>query len=689
MKVDEVNLKELIENETNQTFNRANKMCCPVHKEKTPSFSVDVKKNKFRCFGCGIGGDAIDFIKETKGLNYSEACRYLGVEVNEEYKVIVEEEEKIRDFIKWQLSLEDYQGWNLVKIYRFEDEENKTLYFTGKFSTPGKKEIRYYHINEEGKVKFGRGDKEPVPYNYARLKSAIEKNRPVFIVEGEKDADTIAHLGYVATSLKGIKTIDASIFQDAIVNFIGDTGQAGEEYKKHIYYSIADKVQSFRIIELPGLEKLGDNADVTDWLKDGHTKEEFKAAIKDFWDWKISTKWKYVTTDSKGNIKPLLVWENLEVLLNRKGISCRYNELSKSVEFENIISSDLGSNANLEDLYSLCHREHFKISKENLASAINRIAKKNSFNPVQEYLNICLENYDKSGMYIKMLCDTINTPITFDDKVKELYITKWLLNVVNIAFNKGQYGSEGILVIQGAQGLGKTRWIKSIIPNEKWVKTGLEIDPSDKDKVYQATKYWVTELGELDATLKKDQAKLKAFFTESMDEYRKPYERFTEAYPRLTAFYATVNKEEFLKDETGNRRYWVIPATNILVDHEIDLDQLWGEVMYLLKVKKYPHWLTNDNKELLKITNEAFEVKDETYLRIQDGFQWSVDRDFWDEYTSTELCDLLNIKNFTSLKTTLEKFGVKQKRTSNRRYYLLPPVNSHVSIRNENKRWGA
>ena len=79
MKVDEVNLKELIENETNQTFNRANKMCCPVHKEKTPSFSVDVKKNKFRCFGCGIGGDAIDFIKETKGLNYSEACRYLGV----------------------------------------------------------------------------------------------------------------------------------------------------------------------------------------------------------------------------------------------------------------------------------------------------------------------------------------------------------------------------------------------------------------------------------------------------------------------------------------------------------------------------------------------------------------------------------------------------------------------------------
>ena len=399
--------------------------------------------------------------------------------------------------------------------------------------------------------------------------------------------------------------------------------------------------------------------------------------------------------DLRGSVWKCVAYDKKEVeMLNHKYCIINIHQENNTTELRIVSRQKPTVNAvniepNLEDLYSLCHREHFKISKENLASAINRIAKKNNFNPVQEYLDKCLLNYDKSGMYIKMLCDTINTPITFDDEVKELYITKWLLNVVNIAFNKGQYGSEGILVIQGPQGLGKTRWIKSIIPNEKWVKTGLEIDPSDKDKVYQATKYWVTELGELDATLKKDQAKLKAFFTESMDEYRKPYERFTEAYPRLTAFYATVNKEEFLKDETGNRRYWVIPATNILVDHEIDLDQLWGEVMYLLKVKQYPHWLTNDNKELLKITNEAFEVKDETYLRIQDGFQWSIDKDFWDEYTSTELCDLLNIKNFTSLKTTLEKFGVKQKRTTNRRYYLLPPVNSHVSIRNENKRWGA
>lgn len=65
MKVEDINLKELIENETGLKFNRENKIHCPLpgHNEKTASFSYDKKRKKFRCFGCGIGGNAIDFIK--------------------------------------------------------------------------------------------------------------------------------------------------------------------------------------------------------------------------------------------------------------------------------------------------------------------------------------------------------------------------------------------------------------------------------------------------------------------------------------------------------------------------------------------------------------------------------------------------------------------------------------------------
>ena len=96
MKVSEVNLRELIENETGNSFNKHNKISCPLHKDKTPSLSIDKKRNKWKCFSCGCGGDAIDFVTELKGLSSAEACKYLGVELNEEHKSFIADEEKLK-----------------------------------------------------------------------------------------------------------------------------------------------------------------------------------------------------------------------------------------------------------------------------------------------------------------------------------------------------------------------------------------------------------------------------------------------------------------------------------------------------------------------------------------------------------------------------------------------------------------
>ena len=680
MRKEDINLREVIENETGNRFNKNNKISCPFHSDSTPSLSI--KDNKWHCFSCGRGTDAIDFIKEFKNMDYVQACNYLGINIDDKYTIVENEIENVKKYISWCLDkIEDMKLWKLIKLYRFENIENKTLYFKAKFSTPGKKEIRYFYIDSENKVKFGRGGVEEVPYNLYKLNKALKENKPVFIVEGEKDADTLNYMGYTATSLKGIKDINIDMFKDANIYSIADTGEVGEEYQEHIYYTLKDKIKHFRVVELPNIEQLGDNADITDWFEAGHTKEEFKAAMKDSWDWKKSKLWKYIEIDSKGNYKPIKEWKNLSILLKREHITVRYNKLSKTNEVKgDFINGDLGGNAVLEDIYSLCSTKGFKCPIERLNNMLNRIGRENAYNPVQEYLNNCLKKYDGSNLYIRALAETIVTPIGYDESTKELFLTKWLLNVANIAFNdKGIYGSEGILVIQGAQGLGKTRWIKSIVPNKLWVKTGIEVDPSDKDKVYQATKYWITELGELDATLKKDQAKLKAFFTESMDEYRRPYERLTEEYPRLTAFYATVNKDEFLKDETGNRRYWTIPAIDMIVEHYIDLDQLWGEVMYKLRVEKLPYWLTEEEKDLLKKNNEDFEVKGELYLKIQDSFNWSIPKDKWIRKTATEIAEALELRNFTGLKAELKKFGITEKKSSGSRFYLTPPLQHSVT----------
>ena len=130
-----------------------------------------------------------------------------------------------------------------------------------------------------------------------------------------------------------------------------------------------------------------------------------------------------------------------------------------------------------------------------------------------------------------------------------------------------------------------------------------------------------------------------------------------------------------------------IPAKEMIVEHYIELDQLWGEVMYKLRVEKLPYWLTDIEKELLKKNNENFEVKDETYTRIADCFIWETPKDFWCErYTSTELAELLGIKNMTTIKSTLEKLGVKQRKSGSKRFYELPPLAGSVINKLDSKR---
>lgn len=680
MRVNAIDLRNIIESETGLKFNRGNKISCPFHTDKTPSLSI--KGDKWHCFSCGRGTDAIDFIKEFKNMDYVQACKYLGIGIDDKYTIVENEIENVKKYISWCLDhMDNLKDWKLVKLYRFEDENNKTLYFKAKFSTPGKKEIKYFYIDSENKVKFNRGGAEGVPYNLYKLSKALKENKPIFIVEGEKDADTLNYMGYTATSLKGIKNINIDMFKDANIYSIADTGEAGEQYQEHIWYELKDKIKHFRVVELPNIEKLGDNADITDWFEAGHTKEEFKAALQDHWDWKVSKLWKYIKYDSKNNVKPLPIWENLDVLLKRKKITLKYNELSKEEEFlgNNFIDNDLDNNSFLEDMFSLVNKNNLSMRKDSLSNALSRIAKKNKYQPVREYLNKCLEEYTP-GIYspIQALADTIETPSYFEANTKLMYLTKWLLNVCNIAFNDGTVGSEGILVLQGKQGLGKTRWVKSLVPNKSWVKTGIEIDPSDKDKVYQATKYWITELGELDGTLKRDQAKLKAFFTESMDEYRRPYERKTEKYPRMTAFFGSVNKTEFLKDDTGNRRYWVVPCENILWEHHINLDELWGEVMYKLRVEKVPYWLSESEKEILNKNNKEHEDKTNAEIKILGKYNFNVDKEFWTKIPAVTIAETIN-ESPKAVSQALAKLGIKQDRNGFRGY-KMPPTFEECNI---------
>ena len=669
-------------------LNKGNKACCPFHNEKTASFIVkeDGDKAVYHCFGCGEHGDIINFIRKKENVSTLEAIRkaydILGFNLDMQPNKL----DKLKDYIEKKIKLD---GYYIESMYPYMLDENTPSFIKVKYRSltdKSKKDMRTYKVIDTGEyyrlgTKAKDGDYDYTIYNYPKVKEAINKGNNIYFVEGEKDADNLNRLGLTATTIYA-KTNDKKIWdkykiqlQNAKIVFIGDTGKAGEEFKQLIWGHLKDNVRAFKVVNLPNLELLGDNKDVTDWLEAGHTKEELIEAIRDSHDLLKDELYKYLDerVDNKGNIKysPQKIWENLECLLKAKHITVKYNELSKAIDIEGV-AKDIGENSQLYDIHSLCHKNRLKLNINDIQNFTERISKKNKYNPVKEYLKECFDSWDGTDR-VKDLCNTLITTEHYNDEHKELFVTKWLINTVRICFNDGSYGCEGILVIQGPQGIGKTRWIKSIVPNLNWVKTGLEVDPSDKDKIRLATKYWISELGEMDSTLKRDQAKLKAFFTEAKDEYRKAYARVEEYYPRLTSFYATVNDEEFLKDPTGNRRYWVIPVEKINVDHNIDLDQLWGEVMHLWKVKKIPHYLTEDDYKILNENNAHFEVKDEVYIKVAEGFDWDVEEGYWFGMRATEIADYLGIRNMTSLGNTLKKFNLEKNRTKKGYVYIVPP----------------
>ncbi len=277
----DINLKELIEKETGEKFNSQNKIKCIFHPDKNPSLSIKFDGNnnkfKFKCFGCGEGGDAIDFIMKYRNMDYIEAREFLGLSV--EKTESENQMERIEKYIQWELE-NRRKGQTLLGIFPFVDHKGNPVYFKAKFQFPdGKKKLSYYHI--DGKKVINKRKGEELPYNLHNVKKGIKEDSIIIICEGEKDANiinnTLKSTRYVATSVKGVK--DLSVFRNACLYICGDTGKAGEKYIKWIKGQLFNCSAAFKIINLPDIKELGNNKDVSDWLEDGHNRDDLLQAF--------------------------------------------------------------------------------------------------------------------------------------------------------------------------------------------------------------------------------------------------------------------------------------------------------------------------------------------------------------------------------------------------------------------------
>jgi predicted P-loop ATPase len=379
------------------------------------------------------------------------------------------------------------------------------------------------------------------------------------------------------------------------------------------------------------------------------------------------------------NGKPLDTFTNLKFLLDLYNIQVRWNIMLRVREItipgiKNFV--DEKENADLAYIYHLATTN--EMPNKNLDSHLDAIAWNNTYHPIVECINA--KPWDGIGRLDKF----IGCIKTKDDDYSYKIIKRWMFSAITAAFSETGFSAQGVLVLQGNQNLGKTRWVKSLDPIKCGaVKEGLLLDPSNKDSVITASQCWIAELGELDGTFRKaDIARIKSYITNEVDIIRSPYMPRNSYLNRRTVFVATVNELQYLVDDTGNRRWWTIEVESIDLNHGLDMQQVWAEIYNIYKKDHVAHWLSEDElKELAKI-NEVHEQTDPFEEKLLSYFDWQKD---WESFTTIELSTTDVMEKLGYLKPTkadatrmgkiiIKHTGKKPKRRAHMRVHTLPLI---------------
>ena len=229
-----------------------------------------------------------------------------------------------------------------------------------------------------------------------------------------------------------------------------------------------------------------------------------------------------------------------------------------------------------------------------------------------------------------------------------LLVRKWLIQCVALVHNtyRHQEAAEGVLVLQGPQGIGKTTFFRRLAIKSEWMAEGVTLDMKNKDDIIMATSVWITELGELESTLKKEQSNLKAFITKKVDRIRAPYAAESEDRPRRTSFGATVNQAQFLRDETGDRRFFVVPLSRVDADKLWNLPdewfiQLWAEVNLWWELDPQGFRLSAEDREHLNELNREHREPLPGEEEIRLALDWGLPQEQWRKLTAAEIKDWL------------------------------------------------
>jgi len=295
----------------------------------------------------------------------------------------------------------------------------------------------------------------------------------------------------------------------------------------------------------------------------------------------------------------------------------------------------------LEKNYSITLKNKKDIS-DRILLQIREIRKINS---LQKWL--LREKWDGIPRIEKLLIDFLGAE---DCQMTRIFTRKWFISAAARAMEPG-CKADNVLVLTGRQGIGKTVFFETIGSRFYTGDFSLgEIDSKDGKIKLQSS--FIVEFSELAGISKKDNESIKSFLTRREDNYRPLFDHFSGKFPRHCAFCATTNEDFFLRDPTGNRRWWPIvcqgntkPVSEWKKELEDILPQLWAEAMYLYKENE--SWWLNEKEieDAEKIQNKYSTAADDEYQGLLINFlekeiPWN-----WEKLSDSERANFYYLKN--------------------------------------------
>ena len=307
-------------------------------------------------------------------------------------------------------------------------------------------------------------------------------------------------------------------------------------------------------------------------------EKDFAESVDDEWKKRLQRNKNGVLENNLHNIR--LIMENDPYMKN-----IVFNQLADGMEIRGAIPWKHPARfwRDADDAQLICYIDasYGSFSQRNYDIAVTKAADDRSYHPIKEYFD-GLPVWDELPRVDTVLIDYLGAQD--NDYVRA--VTRKALCAAYMRIYHPGIKFDYITVLNGNQGIGKSTLIAKL--GMEWFADSLTLsDMNDKTAAEKLQGYWIHEIGEMAGMKKAELEKVKAFVSRQDDKYRASFGRRVTPHPRQCIFFGTTNSEKgYLRDITGNRRFWNVKVTGEgrmkpwNLDRET-VDQIWAEVILL------------------------------------------------------------------------------------------------------------